>query len=125
LKSYRSNGHPFDLYDFKKSLGNTGPPDGARYKGQGFVQLTGRANYTRYGPMLAPPVDLVAHPELANDAGIAADLLSLFLAERQLNIKDALMHGDFMAARRLVNGGSNGLAGFQNAYQVGDQLMPA
>ncbi len=36
------NGHPFDLYDYNKTLGNQGPPDGARFKGRGFVQLTDR-----------------------------------------------------------------------------------
>src|SRR5262249_51800617 len=44
------NGHPFDLYDYNKNLGNKGPPDGERFKGRGFVQLTGRANYTQFGP---------------------------------------------------------------------------
>jgi peptidoglycan L-alanyl-D-glutamate endopeptidase CwlK len=118
-------GHPFDLYDFNKSLGNTGPPDGASFRGRGFVQLTGRNNYTTYGPLLPDKVDLLSNPELANDAHIAADLLSLFLAQRELNIKDALLHNNYMAARRLVNGGSNGLADFQQAYMTGDRLLPA
>ncbi len=38
-------GHPFDLYDKRKDLGNTGPPDGERFRGRGYIQLTGRANY--------------------------------------------------------------------------------
>ena len=44
------NGHPFDLYDNRRDLGNRGRPDGDRFKGRGFVQLTGRDNYRRYGP---------------------------------------------------------------------------
>lgn len=54
------NGHPFDLYDNRKDLGNTGAPDGASYKGRGFVQLTGRVNYRQYGPRLQTPRDLEA-----------------------------------------------------------------
>ncbi len=43
------SGSPFDLYDNRKDLGNQGTPDGANFRGRGFIQLTGRANYVRYG----------------------------------------------------------------------------
>jgi len=119
-----STGHPFDLYDKRTDLGNQGAPDGASFKGRGFVQLTGRSNYKRYGPRLSPPVDLVKTPELANAATIAADLLSLFLSDRELQIKDALMHGNFQAARRLVNGGLHGWKEFETSFKKGDMLMP-
>ena len=115
-------GHPFDLYDHRGDLGNKGPPDGERYRGRGFIQLTGRSNYQRYGARLQ--VDLEQHPQLANAADLAADLLSLFLGDRELNIKDALLHGNFQAARRLVNGGQHGLEAFTAAYQTGDALLP-
>jgi len=115
-------GHPFDLYDHRADLGNRGEPDGERYRGRGFVQLTGRFNYRRYGERLQ--VDLEGRPELANASGPAADLLSLFLGDRELNIKDALLHGNFQAARRLVNGGNHGLDAFTAAYQTGDALLP-
>ena len=117
------SGHPFDLYDSRKDLGNTGPRDGADFKGRGFVQLTGRLNYAKYGPMLLPPVDLLANPELANSPSVAADILSLFLRDRELQIKDAVMHGNMQAARRLVNGGSNGLDQFTDAYDIGNSLI--
>jgi len=39
-------GQPFDLYDIKRDLGNHGPPDGSRYKGRGYVMLTGRSLYS-------------------------------------------------------------------------------
>ena len=48
-------GAPFALYDDR--LGNQ-PGDGARFKGRGFVQLTGRYNYAKYGPVVG--VDLTA-----------------------------------------------------------------
>jgi len=115
--------HPFDLYDYRADLGNRGPPDGQTFNGRGFIQLTGRAHYQEYGPRLNTPVDLVADPELANRPDIAADLLALFIGDRQLPIKDALMHGNFQAARRLVNGGTNGLDRFVDAYQIGDRLI--
>lgn len=117
------SGVGFDLYDHRSDLGNRGAPDGAAYRGRGFIQLTGRDNYRRYGARLQPPLDLEAHPELANASDVAADLLCLFLGDRELQIKDALMHGNFQAARRLVNGGSHGLSDFTEAYQTGDRLL--
>jgi putative chitinase len=44
-------------------LGNTMPGDGVKYHGRGYVQLTGRANYSKATAKLG--VDLVNHPELA------------------------------------------------------------
>jgi putative chitinase len=118
------SGDPFDLYDHRSDLGNQGSPDGQRFRGRGFIQLTGRFNYARFGAQLNPPRDLVAHPELANASDIAADLLTLFLKSRELNIKDALQHGNLQAARRLVNGGSHGLERFSEAYRTGDAMLP-
>jgi putative chitinase len=118
-------GRPFDLYDHRGDLGNLGPPDGERYRGRGFIQLTGRSNYATFGPRLSLAVDLTGHPELANASDIAAELLCLFLGARQLQIKDALMHRNFQAARRLVNGGVHGLDRFTEAYEAGDDLLPA
>ena len=118
------NGHPFDLYDNRRDLGNRGRPDGDRYKGRGFVQLTGRDNYRRYGPKLMTPVNLETRPQLASSSAVAADLLALFLGDRELQIKDALLHDNLMAARRLVNGGSHGLAPFSDAYRRGDAILP-
>src|SRR5262245_3491494 len=115
------SGHPFDLYDNRRDLGNTGAPDGATFCGRGFVQLTGRANYTRYGHQIG--VDLVTNPNLANDTQIAAKLLATFLADREDRIREALAGNDLSTARRLVNGGSNGLDRFTDAFNRGIQLI--
>ena len=116
------SGHPFDLYDNRHDLGNNGAPDGANFCGRGFVQLTGRTNYTHYGSELA--VDLVANPELANDPQVAANLLARFLGDRENQIREALASNDLSTARRLVNGGSNGLDRFTDAFNKGMQLIP-
>ena len=113
-------GQPFDLYDHRKDLGNQGTPDGERYKGRGFVQLTGRANYATYGQRLKLP--LLDDPERANDAPVAAQLLATFLQDRELRIKQALLDNDLASARRLVNGGSHGLDAFSQAWRIGDLL---
>jgi putative chitinase len=114
-------GTPFDLYDRRRDLGNQGPPDGASFRGRGFIQLTGRANYTQYAAETGHP--LVANPVLACSPDIAAELLARFLVHKQIPIRRALAANDLAAARRLVNGGSNGLARFTSAFHLGSQLL--
>jgi putative chitinase len=116
-------GHPFDLYDARADLGNHGAPDGASFKGRGFIQLTGRANYSVHGAAIGMDQGLIENPELANDPAIAARLLASFLKAHETRIRAALSIGDLHAARRLVNGGSHGLDAFTAAYNTGLALL--
>ncbi len=102
----------FDLYDNRADLGNRGPHDGASFKGRGFVQLTGRANYEQYGRTLGLGTQLVATPSCANDPLIAAQVLTRFLKDRELKIKRALLEKNYAQARKYVNGGTHGLEEF-------------
>ncbi len=117
------NGHPFDLYDNRRDLGNQGPPDGERFRGRGYIQLTGRFNYERYGKALGLGKKLLTQPELASDPQIAGMLLAGFLKDKERQIKEALLEGDLRTARRLVNGGSHGLDRFTDAYRRGDAVI--
>ncbi len=118
-----TGGEPFDLYNRRADLGNQGPPDGERFRGRGFVQLTGRANYLEHGRAIG--VDLVADPDQANEPAIAARLIASFLKAKEPRIRSALAAGDLAAARRLVNGGSHGLEAFTDTYTRGQALIPA
>jgi putative chitinase len=118
-------GHPFDLYDSRADLGNQGPPDGELFKGRGFIQLTGRANYALHGNAIGMGHQLVTNPDLANHPDIAARLLASFLKTNEQKIRAALAVDDLRKARRLVNGGSNGLDAFEAAYRTGLPLVPS
>ncbi len=116
-------GHPFDLYDFRKDLGNGGRGDGDRFKGRGFVQLTGRANYETHGRAIGLGDRLVNNPDLASEGKIAGKLLASFLKAKERPIKEALLDNDYRLARRLVNGGSHGLEQFADAFTIGSRLI--
>jgi peptidoglycan L-alanyl-D-glutamate endopeptidase CwlK len=117
------DGPPFDLYDNRRDIGNLGRGDGEKFKGRGFIQLTGRANYQKYGSALGLDTQLVDNPELANDPDIAAKLLASFLKDKERAIKEALVDNDLKAARKLVNGGSHGLDRFAEAFTIGEGLI--
>ncbi|MFP5502161.1 MAG: glycoside hydrolase family 19 protein [Candidatus Sericytochromatia bacterium] len=100
-------------YEGRKDLGNTRPGDGVRYKGRGFIQLTGRANYRSYGAKLG--VDLERNPDLALDPKVSAEVLVRYFVDRGLVEKAA--RGDWEGVRRGVNGGTNGLSAFLSAVR--------
>ena len=114
--------HAFNRYDFRADLGNGAVGDGAKYKGRGFIQLTGKANYLTYSQRLGLGDRLLNNPELANDGKIAADILAYFLKDKENLIRQDLAKSDLKAARHRVNGGSHGLKQFTTAFNTGLQL---
>jgi hypothetical protein len=116
---------PFNLYEPGTpkgiKLGNTVPGDGPRFKGRGYIQLTGRDNYTRIG--LQVGANLVGNPPLANDPSIAGLILAQFLKNKESAIRAALAADDLLEARRLVNGGSHGFDRFEDTYK-GLNILP-
>ena len=113
--------HTFDLYDARADIGNRGAPDGASFRGRGFVQLTGREHYADYEKFFQWP--LVEKPDLANDPWAAAALLGKFIRDHEVRIRSALRRNDLRAARRAVNGGSHGLAEFILAMNAGRTFL--
>jgi putative chitinase len=116
-------GVPFALYDNRADLGNQGPPDGANFKGRGYIQLTGRSNYRVHGAAIGLGNQLIDNPKLANEPGIAAKLLASFIKSKEQAIRNALNAGDLKKARKLVNGGSHGLEEFKEAYHTGENVI--
>jgi len=120
------DGPPFGLYNPPSrkatNLGNTEPGDGPRFKGRGFVQLTGRYNYTVTGRQIG--VDLAADPDLAIAPTTAGRILGQFLKNHEAGIRAALAANDLTKARELVNGGTYGLDAFVAAYRAGLASLP-
>ena len=90
-------------------LGNTEPGDGKRFKGRGPIQITGRANYARFGGLLS--VDLLATPERAAQPELGFRIAALFWRTKKLNeLADQVTADAFKEITRRINGGFNGLA---------------
>ena len=123
---FNTRNSPFDLYDAGTAkgaeLGNTVPGDGARFKGRGYIQLTGRDNYRRVGTQIG--VKLIDDPSLANDPSIAGLILAQFLKNHESKIRTALSNDDLRKARRLVNGGSHGFDRFEDTYNKELSILP-
>lgn len=100
----------FHRYDGRVDLGNTHPGDGYTYRGRGYVQVTGRANYAKMGAVFG--VDLVNHPELAADPNLAARISIYGMMHGSftgVSLSDYFSNGriDFVNARRIINGTSH------------------
>lgn len=93
-------------YEGRADLGNTQPGDGKRYKGRGPIQITGRANYRRFGRLIG--IDIENAPEIAANPSIGLHLALEYWKDRKLN--DLADRDDVEAITRRINGGVNGLA---------------
>ena len=85
-------------------LGNTVKGDGFRFRGRGFVQITGRFNYKKASEKLG--VDLLAEPDKALQPDIAAKIIRLGMREGWFTGKRLFdyLPGSYREARRIVNG---------------------
>lgn len=90
-----------DAYERRMDLGNYEAGDGARFKGRGLIQVTGRANYRECGKALG--LDLIEHPELLEEPENACRSAGWFWQSRNLN--DLADRGDFKQLTKKINGG--------------------
>ncbi len=120
----------FDKYEPKtaigRRLGNTKPGDGYLFRGRGFVQLTGRANYETMGRLLS--VGLVGDPDMALMPAIAARIMfeGMMRAEsfrgdftgKALEDYFSDTKTDWVNARRIINGTDKAekIAGYGKAF---------
>ena len=93
-------------YEGRSDLGNTQPGDGRRYKGRGYIQLTGRANYIDVGRAIGE--NLVDNPDRAKEPRVAAKVALHFWKTRVRRRVSNFC--DTYAVTRVINGGTNGLS---------------
>lgn len=91
-------------YERRKDLGNVYAGDGPLYKGRGYMQLTGRNNYTRYEKDSGNAV--VKNPKLLETPKLAMDSACWFWKTRGLN--ELADKDNLTLVTKRVNGGLNG-----------------
>jgi len=102
----------FRMYDKKyapekaSELGNTEVGDGYRYRGRGFIHLTGRYNYRKAGEELGLPLE--QEPDLAADPKIAANIAVWFWKNRV--VPKVTDFTDVAAVTKPINSGLNKLS---------------
>ncbi|MDH0562919.1 glycoside hydrolase family 19 protein [Acinetobacter courvalinii] len=92
-------------YEGRKDLGNTEIGDGTRYKGRGPIQLTGRANYRKYGRALG--IDFENNPEIVALPSIGMLVACKYWYDNGLN--ELADKDEINLITRRINGGYNGL----------------
>ena len=84
------------VYDGR--MGNTSPGDGYKYRGRGFIQITGKDMYNRVGKLIGE--DLVGNPDSANKPEIAAKIVPAFF---QLKMKEQKLKSEDLENIDVVN----------------------
>lgn len=100
-----------NLYENRKDLGNVMPGDGVRFRGRGFIQITGRWDYNRFGSEIGK--NLLLNPDLALDPSVAAAVLALYFHERHIPYYADQQNWEMV--RRRINGGLTGWPRFIDA----------
>lgn len=92
-------------YEGRKDLGNTQKGDGVRFKGRGFIQVTGRYNYGLVSQEFG--VDFVSHPELLEQDEWA--VASIFWYWKRARLNEFADKDDIETITLRINGGNNGM----------------
>lgn len=102
-------------YEGRKDLGNTQKGDGVKFKGRGYIQITGRANYQAYANSGYCVGDLMKHPEWLSQSPGNQKASMWFWKTKGLNaLAD---RDDIEAITKKVNGGYNGLSNRKYYYR--------
>lgn len=108
-----------EAYEDRKDLGNIEEGDGIKFKGRGFIQITGRANYIECSKALG--IDLTEYPKLLAQPVNAARSAAWFWKSRKLN--ELADQNNFILITKRINGGTNGIKERQAFYESAKKVL--
>ena len=100
----------FDKYENRLDLGNTQKGDGYKFRGRGYIQITGRSNYTELSK--DTKIDFISNPDILSQEVNAILSALWFWNKKKLNQFADL--DDIKTITKKINGGYNGLKERQN-----------
>lgn len=110
-KPYVKNSRALANKVYGDRMGNRpGTNDGYDFAGKGWIQLTGRDNYTVASKAMG--VDLINHPDMATETDIGFQIADWFFNTRKMSGVSAYQYsdsGDVTTVTKIINGGYNGL----------------
>lgn len=118
-RAYEWNPQKLAEYVYGSRMGNTEPGDGFRYRGRGFIQLTGRSNYRTYGRIIG--MDLEKNPGLLSQIGVSALVAAAYFRDRGCLVRAD--RDDLRGVTLAVNGGLNGLEHRRTALKKAKQFL--
>jgi len=71
-------------------MGNNEPGDGFKYRGRGFIQLTGKSNYSAASKAIYGDDRLVKNPDLVNDPAVAAEVSAWYMKKGQAGMAKSM-----------------------------------
>ena len=108
-----------------RELGNSMKGDGYRFRGRGFVQLTGRGNYAKASDLVG--IDLVAKPDRVKEPEIAALIIVSGMSRGWFTGTKMAGCVSFKAMRRTVNGNDKAdlIGGYAETFLTALAAVPA
>jgi putative chitinase len=107
------------VYANRLGNGDEDSGDGWRYRGRGFIQITGKGNYREAGEFLN--ADLVGEPKLAAGLEVGSRVAAWYWTSRKLNF-----HADrkqFDTITKKINGGLTGLKDRRAYYKKAKEVL--
>jgi putative chitinase len=102
------------VYASRMGNGDEASGEGFKYRGRGYIQLTGKQNYTAFGKAIG--VDIAANPDLVATKYPLLSAAWFFSKNCLGRCKDA-SDASVLSVTKCVNGGTIGLADRQNHFK--------
>jgi len=102
------------VYASRMGNGDEASGEGFKFRGRGFIQLTGKSNYTAFGKAIG--VDIAANPDLVATKYPLLSAAWFFSKNCLTKCKDA-SDASVLAVTKCVNGGTIGLADRQKHFK--------